>query len=99
MTGLTDLTPMVPNDFEYGILSIGLDVALSDACTDPADAEAAITQEAQLTHASLVFLGAHTLPSPQLPWKVDCIAKLSNLRLIASEPWQGSMAAMFAIIK
>lgn len=97
MTGLTDLTPMVPNGFEDGILSLPLDVALANACTDPADAEAAITHEATLTHASIVFVGAHTIASPMFPWNVSCVAQLANLRLITSARWQGSMAAAFAI--
>jgi hypothetical protein len=33
------------------------------------------------------------------PWNVNCIARLPNLRLVTSAPWQGSMAAAFAIIK
>ena len=99
LAGLTDLTPMVPNGFDYGILSLPLDVALSHACTDPADAAAAIAHEAELTHAAIVFVGAHILPTPMDPWNVNCIARLPNLRLVTSAPWQGSMAAAFAIIK
>jgi hypothetical protein len=99
IAGLTDLTPMVPNGFEYGTLTLPLDVAVSNACTDPADAEEAIAYEASLTNASIVFLGAHVLPSPTYAWSVSCVAKLSNLRLITSVPWKGSMAAAFAIIK
>jgi hypothetical protein len=99
LAGLTDLTPMVPNGFDYGILSLPLDKALASACTDPADAAAAIDDEAALTNAQMVFVGAHLLPSPMYPWNVDCIARLPNLRLITSAPWQGSMAAAFAIVK
>jgi hypothetical protein len=99
MAGLTDLTPMVPNGFEYGTLTVPLDVSVSDACTDPADAEQAIDYEAGLTKASILFVGAHSLPSPIFPWNVSCVAKLSNLRLITSAPWQGSIAAAFAIVK
>jgi hypothetical protein len=44
-------------------------------------------------------MGAHVLPSPTYAWSVSCVAKLSNLRLITSAPWQGSMAAAFAIVK
>jgi hypothetical protein len=99
LAGLTDLTPMVPNGFEYGTLSVPLNVSVSDACTDPADAEEAITYEAGLTKASILFVGAHSVASPISPWNVSCVAKLSNLRLITSVPWDGSMAAAFAIVK
>jgi hypothetical protein len=74
-----------------------LDITVSKACTDPADAAAAIQHEAQVTGASILFMGAQTIPSPMNPWSVNCIAKLPNLRLITSAPWQGSMAAAFAI--
>jgi hypothetical protein len=99
ITGLTDLTPMVPNGFEEGSLSLGLDVALANACTDPGDAVAAIERESALTNASIVFIGAHTIASPMFAWKVSCIAKLPDLRLITSAPWQGSTAAAFAVVK
>ena len=72
-------------------------MTVSKACTDPADASAAIQHEAQLTGASILFMGAHTIPSPLNPWNVNCLARLPNLRLITSAPWQGSMAAAFAI--
>ena len=49
--------------------------------------------------AAIVFVGAHILPTPMDPWNVNCIARLPNLRLVTSAPWQGSMAAAFAIIK
>lgn len=97
IAGLTDLTPMVPNGFESGALTLPLDIAVSKACSDPADAAAAIQHEADLTGAGILFMGAHTIPSPMNPWSVTCIAKLPNLRLITSAPWQGSMAAAFAI--
>lgn len=97
MAGLTDLTPMVPNGFEYGALTLPLDITVSKACTDPAAAAAAIQHEAGLTGASIIFMGARSIPSPMYPWSVSCIAKLPNLRLITSAPWQGSMAAAFAI--
>jgi hypothetical protein len=99
VAGLTDLTPMVPNGFEYGTLTVPLDIAVSNACTDPADAQEAIAYEAGLTDATIVFVGANTIPSPTYAWSVRCVAKLSNLRLITSAPWQGSMAAAFAVIK
>jgi hypothetical protein len=99
LAGLTDLTPMVPNGFDYGILSLPLDKALEGACTDPAGAAAAIDQEAALTNAKIVFVGAHLIPTPMYPWNVDCIARLPNLRLITSARWQGSMAAAFAIVR
>ena len=63
LAGLTDLTPMVPNGFDYGILSLPLDMALANACTDPATAAAAIAGEAALTNASMVFVGAHLIPT------------------------------------
>jgi hypothetical protein len=97
MAGLTDLTPMVPNGFEYGALTRRLDITVSKACTDPAAAAAAIQHEAGLTGASIIFMGAQSIPSPMYPWSVSCIAKLPNLRLITSAPWHGSMAAAFAI--
>ena len=99
LAGLTDLTPMVPNGFEYGTLSVPLDVALSNACTDPADAEIAIERDAGLTGASIIFMGAQSIPVPLFGWSVTCIAKLPDLRLITSAPWHGSMAAAFAITK
>ena len=97
MAGLTDLTPMVPNGFEYGALTLPLDITVSKACTDPAAAAAAIQHEAGLTGASIIFMGAQSIPSPMYPWSLGCIAKLPNLRLITSAPWRGSMAAAFAI--
>jgi hypothetical protein len=90
---------MVPNGFEYGTLTLPLDVAVSNACTDPEDAEEAIAYEAAQTNASIVFMGAHVLPSPTYGWSVSCVARLSNLRLITAVPWKGSMAAAFAIIR
>jgi hypothetical protein len=98
MTGLTDLTPMVPNGSEYGALSLPLDLALADACGDPSEAEAAIALYAHLGHAKLIFIGAQSLPTPNDNWTLPCIAKLSNLRLVTSSPWQGSSAAVFAIV-
>ena len=68
MAGLTDLTPMVPNGFEYGALTLPLDITVSKACTDPAAAAAAIQHEAGLTGASIIFMGAQSIPSPMYPW-------------------------------
>jgi hypothetical protein len=99
LAGLTDLTPMVPNGFEEGTLSLALDVALANACTDPGEAVAAISREAALTNASVVFIGAHTIAAPMFPWKVNCVETLPDLRLIASAPWRGSTAAAFAVVK
>jgi hypothetical protein len=99
MTGLTDLTPMVPNGSEYGTLSLPLDVALANACTDPADAEAEVAHYAQLGNATLLFIGAHSLPSPMYNWSLPCVAKLTNLRLVTSSPWQGRTAAVFSIVR
>lgn len=93
MAALTDLRPLVPNGFEYGALSLPLDVALVDACGNPGAAEAAVR------HADVIFLGAHMIPSPIYPWKFSCIAALPNLRLITSSPWEGGTAAAFAVIK
>lgn len=99
MTALTDLTPLVPNGFEYGLLSLPLDVALSNACTAPVDAEDAIAQFAKVAPVALVFIGAHSLPTPTDNWSLPCIAKLSNLRLVTSAQSNGSTAAAFAVIK
>ena len=91
MAGLTDLTPMVPNGFEYGALSLPLDSAVSKACTDPA---AAVAARATRGRASSSWRPHH--PVPMYPWKFSCIAELPNLRLITSAPWEGSTAAAFA---
>jgi hypothetical protein len=89
----------VPNGFEYGLLSLPLDVALSNACTAPVDAEDAIAQFAKVAPVDLVFIGAHSLPTPTDNWSLPCIAKLSNLRLVTSAQSNGSTAAAFAVIK
>jgi len=91
MTGLTDLTPVVPNGLEFGTLSLPLYLRLADACFDPADAEAILDQ------LQVIFVGAQRIPGSQYPWNVDCIAKLAGLRLIASAPWHGTMAAAFEV--
>jgi hypothetical protein len=94
LTGLTDLTPLVPNGFEFGTLSVPLDVALADACVDPAFAVRAIQQ----VKAGALFVGAERIAAPEYPWDVTCIARLPNLRLITSVPWDGTSAAAFAVI-
>jgi hypothetical protein len=95
LTALTDLTPLVPNGFEFGTLSIPLDVALADACVDPAFAVQAIQQ----VKAEALFVGAQRIPAAMYPWDVSCIARLPNLRLITSVPWDGTSAAAFAVLK
>ncbi len=95
ISALTTLTPMVPNGFAWGSLDTPLDVALSNACSDPAGAEAALTQ----AHPDAVFVGALNIATPFYPWSEDCIARLPDLRLIASAPWYGGIAAGFAVIK
>jgi hypothetical protein len=95
LTALTDLTPLVPNGFEFGSLSIPLDVALADACIDPAFAVRAIQQ----VKADALFVGAERIPAALYPWDVNCIARLPDLRLITSVPWDGTSAAAFAVIK
>lgn len=92
MAALTDLTPFVPNSFDYGTLTLPLDIALTNACSDPA------TAEAYLQLGDVIFVGSHRIADPRYPWNVDCIARLRNVRLIASAPWQGTRAAVFAII-
>ena len=91
LTGLTDLTPVVPNGLEFGTLSIPLYLRLADACIDPADAEAILGQ------LQVIFVGAQRIPDVMYPWNVGCIAKLHGLRLIASAPWHGTMAAAFEV--
>jgi hypothetical protein len=93
VAALTHLTPLVPNGFGHGALSLPLDAALANACSHPALAEAA------LQHGDVIFVGSHLIANPENPWNVDCIARLANVRLITSAPWQGTMAAAFAIIK
>lgn len=93
MAAVTDLTPLVPNGFEGGPLGTPLVVALAHACTDPAAAEQAVE------HADAIFVGAHRLPAAQHPWNVGCIARLSGLRLIAAQPWDGTEAAAFAVTR
>jgi hypothetical protein len=93
MAGLTDLDPLVPNGYSFGALDIPFETALANACTDPATAEAAVA------HADAVFVGSLRIASPLYPWNVNCIARLPNLRLIASAPWGGTTAAGFTVVK
>ncbi|HEY6470632.1 MAG TPA: DUF6541 family protein [Candidatus Dormibacteraeota bacterium] len=95
LTGLTDLTPLVPNGLEFGTLSLPLDIALSDACADPVTAVAAINR----VHGDFLYVGAQQIAVPEYPWDVGCIAALPDLRLVASVPWNGSEAAVFQVIK
>ncbi|MGA7987078.1 MAG: DUF6541 family protein [Candidatus Dormiibacterota bacterium] len=95
MAGLTDLTPLVPNGLEFGTLSLPLDVALADACVNPSFAVTAIAR----VHADAIYVGAQRIPGAEYPWDVNCIARLPDLRLVASVPWDGTVAAVFAVIK
>jgi hypothetical protein len=92
MAGVTDLTPLVPDQFEGGPLSTPLVAALANACTDAATAERA------LTHADAVFVGGHHLPGGAYPWNEQCIARLPGLRLIAAEQWEGTTSAAFSVV-
>ncbi|MGH7722432.1 MAG: DUF6541 family protein, partial [Candidatus Dormibacteria bacterium] len=93
MAAVTDLTPLVPNSFEGGPLGTPLVVALAQACADPAAAERAVQR------ADAVFVGSHRLPAAQHPWNLDCIMRLPDLRLISEQPWQGTEAAAFSVIR
>jgi hypothetical protein len=95
LAGLTDLTPLVPNGLEFGTLSLPLDIALSDACSDPGTAVASV----QRVHGDFLFVGSQHIAQPEYPWDVGCIAGLPNLRLVASVPWGQSEAAVFQVIK
>jgi hypothetical protein len=95
LAGLTDLTPLVPNGLELGTLSVPLDVALADACVDPSFAVTAIER----VHADALYVGAQRISAPEYPWDVQCIARLPDLRLIEAIPWDGTEAAVFAVIK
>ncbi len=95
MAGLTDFTPLVPNGFDFGTLSLPLDIALADACVDPAFAEQAIAR----VHPDAIYVGAQRIPAAEYPWDVKCIAQLPDLRLVASVPWDGTVAAVFAVIR
>ena len=97
MAALTTLTPLVPNASfaAFGTLDTPLDVALSNACTDPAGAEAAL----RAAQPDAVFIGALNVADPLYPWNVNCIARLPDLRLIASAPYRDRVAAAFAVTK
>jgi hypothetical protein len=92
---LTTLTPLVPNGFSWGSLDTPFDVALSRACADPAGAQAALAQ----SHTDAVFVGALNIATPLYPWNEECIARLPNVRIIASATWYGAVAAGFAVVK
>jgi hypothetical protein len=93
MAALSTLTPQVPNGFAWSTLDTPLDIDLQNACTDPAGAEAA------LANVDALFVGALEISAPFYPWKLSCIARLPNLRLIASARWNGKVAAGFTVIK
>ena len=95
MAALTTLTPLVPNGFDWGTLDTPLDVALSNACEDPGAAEAALRD----SKADAVFVGALMITAPRYPWSLTCLASLPDLRLIASAPYRGAIAAGFDVIK
>lgn len=93
MAGLTDLNPLVPNGYSGGALDIPYEVALENACNSPETAEDAVA------HVDAVFIGSLHIASPADLWNVNCLAKLSNLRLIASAPYDGTMSAAFVVVK
>jgi hypothetical protein len=95
LAGLTNLTPLVPNGLEFGSLSLPLDIALSDACSDPTTAVASI----QRVHGDFLFVGSQQIAQPEYPWDVGCISGLPDLRLVASVPWGQSEAAVFQVIR
>jgi hypothetical protein len=95
VTALTDLTPLVPNGSELDAFGLPLVTALSHACSSPAAAEQAVQT------VGAVFVGSHPilLDDPAAPWSVSCIAALPNLRLIASDRYQGQQAAGFVVVR
>ena len=93
IAALSSLTPQVPNGFAWSTLDTPLDVDLENACTDPAAAEAALSK------ADALFIGSRDIATPFYPWNLACIARLPDLRLIASAPWHGKLAAGFVVIK
>jgi hypothetical protein len=94
VTGLTDLTPLVPNGSELDPFGRPLVTALSHACSSPAAAEQA------LQTVGAVFVGSHPilLDNPAAAWSASCIGALPNLRLIASDRYQGQQAAGFVVV-
>jgi hypothetical protein len=93
LAALTDLTPLVPNGSELGTLSLPLVTALANACTDPAAAEQAVQP------VGAVFVGSHDILGASVPWNADCIGRLPNLRLVASDSYQGQRAVAFAVVR
>ncbi len=93
MAALTDLNPLVPNGYSGGALDIPYEVALENACNSPEVAENAVAR------VSAVFIGSLHIASPADLWNVDCLEKLSNLRLIASAPDDGTISAAFLVVK
>jgi hypothetical protein len=98
LAGLTDLTPLVPNGFDFGTLSVPLDVALADACSDPAFAVTTLGRMHRLYGASVVYVGAHSIDAPEYRWDINCVARLPDLRLITSARSGGDVAAAFAVV-
>lgn len=93
LAGLTDLDPLVPDGYSFLGLDDPYEIALENACSDPATAEAAVTS------ADAVFVGALHIASPMYRWNVSCLERLPNLRLIASAPYDGTIAAGFVVVK
>ena len=93
IAALTDLNPLVPNGYSGGALDVPFEVALENACNSPEVAEAMVARVAA------VFVGSRHIASPEDLWNVNCISKLSNLRLIASVPSNGTVSAAFEVIK
>jgi uncharacterized protein DUF6541 len=98
LAGLTGLTPLVPNGFDFLTLSIPLDVALADACSDPVFAVAALSRMHRLYGASVVYIGAHSIDAPEYRWDINCVAALPDLRLITSARSGADVAAAFAVV-
>jgi hypothetical protein len=93
MAGLTDLNALVPDGYSDLALDDPYEIALENACTDPAAAEAAVTR------ADAVFVGSLHIASPLYLWNVSCLERLPDLRLIASAPYDGTIAAGFVVVK
>jgi hypothetical protein len=93
MAALTDLNPLVPNGYSGGALDVPYEVALENACNSPEVAEAMVAR------VDAVFVGSLDIASPADLWNVQCISKLSNLRLIASAPYNGTISAAYEVIK
>ena len=93
MAGLTDLNALVPDGYSDLGLDDPYEIALQNACTNPTAAEMAVTR------ADAVFVGSLHIASPLYLWNVSCLERLPNLRLIASAPYDGTIAAGFVVIK